>query len=180
MAEEGPKGLFLPTTFILDSAELQKTEVTSDRFKELIGTMSRTLNSIVLAVNKKVTGMYDTHEFITGKTFFPDPDVDPTTDNQSIYRPGYRKVVNFGALPNSAATKTVPHGITVTPNTVFTHIYGTATDPVALRAIPLVGDSVFVGWTNTSLGIDATNVVVKTSGSFGSYTQTIIVIEYIK
>jgi hypothetical protein len=77
---------------------------------------------------KTDSALYETSEFINGQTFFSDPALTSQSAKTPMPRQVYRKVINFGALPNTAI-KTAAHGITITAATTFTRIYGTASLP---------------------------------------------------
>jgi len=85
----------------------------------------------------------------------------------------YRKVINFGALPNSTA-KAVAHGITGLGQIV--HIYGTVCDGTTY--VPLPASATVESW-GIELSANATNVAV-TTGQDRSLFSGYIVIEYTK
>ena len=123
-------GSFVPTTNIWDTTELEDTKVTSPAFKELLVRLYQNLSLMSTVLNTKISGYYDTQEFVTGELYFPKPGTTSLTNNPTPdFRPVKRKVINFGALPN-AGTKNVPHGITVGNNTIFVGCTAYATDPV--------------------------------------------------
>lgn len=137
------------------------------------------LNDIALSLNAKETGFFIDTEVATGQSFIPT--FSSTESQNAAYRPVYRKVVDCGALPNTA-TKTVAHGITTTQNYSVVHLYGAATDPAAgtlNSALPLPYASATAANT-VELNIDATNVNITTGINRTAYTRTFVVIEYIK
>ena len=175
--QSGEIGLFLPTTEIFESQEVE----------ELNNNLSNIINEHALAINQKDTGIYETDtgatgtpiNFVCGQTYFPNPSP-PTGVNPNARRQVFRKVVNFGALPN-AATKSIAHRITTNETFTFTRIYGTATDPGAsaiTSAIPLPFSSPTLN-QNISLTVDATNVNITTAIDYSAYTTTYIVLEWI-
>ncbi len=86
-------------------------------------------------------------------------------------KPIFRKVVDFGALPN-AATKDVAHGV-VTP-AFFVHVYGiglTISGTGVSFPLPNVGALVET---------DGTNVSVTAPGDLSGYTASYVVLEYTK
>ena len=86
------------------------------------------LNDSAVSLNSKENGFYFQGETPTGAQFIP---IFSTTRSQNAqYRPVYRTVIDFGALPNTAA-KSVAHGITTTQNYSLVNIYGAATTPGA-------------------------------------------------
>ena len=136
------------------------------------------LNDIVISLNVKETGFYIENEVPTGGLFIP---IFSTDTNANLeYRPMFRVVVDFGALPNNT-TKAVPHGITTTQDYSIIRLSGVATDPGATTldsAIPLP----FVGNNplEVELEMDATDILITTGMNRTNYTRTFIVIEYIK
>ena len=80
----------------------------------------------------------------------------------------YRKVVDFGALPN-LTTKTVSSGLT---NVNITRIYGIACASVAIIPLPYSNE--------VTLYFSNNNVCVATNDDFSNYEQSYVVIEYTK
>lgn len=170
-------GAFIPTTSILDTTELYETDVTSPAFKELLVRLYQILNMMAININLKETGYYVTSEFVTGQKFFP-TNIDSTTQGSPQYRETYRKVVNFGALPNTA-TKSVAHGITCDANTIFTKIQGNASDQTNKVYLPLpYASSTLIN--NIELYVDSTNVNIITGSNRSTYLITYVILEYIK
>ena len=165
-------GAFLPTTNIWDVSELKDVDVNSEEFKELLVKLYRNLNNMALSINLRDAGYYDRTEFISGQQFFPNPALSSTTSQTPEYRQAFRKVINFGALPNSS-TKSVAHELTITNAFTFTRIYGAASDTAALQYIPVPGGT-------TTISVDATNVSVTTTSNLSSFGTTYIILEYIK
>lgn len=131
--------------------------------------------NVVDALNDKEIGQYNTVELVSGQKWF-------TPGDANVERYVYRKVIDFGALPNSA-TKSVAHGITTTQHTVFTRIYGTATDPGAstiTSAIPIPYVDPGTLANGIQLDVDATNVNVTTAANYTAYTTCYIILEYIQ
>jgi hypothetical protein len=154
---------FIPNDLIIPDNAKEANLVLTDYFRNVID-----------ALNDKTIGQYSTTQTVSGEKWF-------TVGNANSQRFAYRKVINFGALPNAAATA-VAHGITTTQNTVFTHIYGTATDPGATTItsaipIPLADPAVLANAIR--IEVDATNVTVTTAANYSAYTVCYIVLEYI-
>lgn len=86
-------------------------------------------------------------------------------------KPVYRKVIDFGALPN-ATTKSVAHGLTGIGEIVS--LRAIANDSAAsafVKALPMPTQL-------DSLAIDTTNVTIVTSADLTAYEQAYAVIEY--
>ena len=155
---------YLPIEFQIEGEE--------DFVRELIAERERLTASIV---NIKENGNYETLEMLTAQQWFS-VTVDPTPRKT---RYTFRKVINFGALPN-AATKSVPHGINVTASTIFTRIYATATNPnTGFVPIPFV--NVLAPADGIEIYVDPVNVnIVTTTANWVGYTICYVVLEYIK
>lgn len=171
-------GAFIPTTNIWDVSQIYSTNVNSPEFKELLVRLYQNVNNIALSVNIRDAGMYDTQEFVNGQTFFPNPTLSSASSTTPAQRQVYRKVINFGTLPN-AGTTNVAHGLTVNTGFSFTRIYGCATDPVNSVYLPLPYASP-TGANNIELKVDATNVTIITGSNRTAFTTTYVVLEYIK
>jgi len=165
-------GFFVPTTNVWDIQQINSVDVNSQDFKLLLINLYQNINKLSLAVNGRDNGYYMLDEMVNNQSWFT-----PNSRNITNPRMDYRKVINFGALPN-AATKSVPHGITVDANLSWTFIYGTATDPINFLGIPLP----FVSTTGSDiqLDVDATNVNITTTIDYSAYTISYIVLEYLK
>lgn len=139
--------------------------------QEFINTISLLYKRIANAVNTKEGALYLPQELATFQLYF-------TPNDPQRLRNVYRKTIDFGSLPNTAA-KAVPHGITFNSNFSTTRIYGSATDPVNLVYIPLP----FADPTpanNISLFLDSTNVYVTAGSNRSNFTRCTVVIEYVK
>jgi hypothetical protein len=172
-------GSFVPTTNVWDVNQIYSTEVNSPEFKELLVRLYQNINNIANVLNVKDTGVYNTFELINGQQFFPDPTLNSSTSGFPIFRQVYRKVINFGALPN-AGTKTVPHYITITGATTFTRIYGAASNPTSEVYIPLPFSSPTALADNIELYVDGTNVGIITGLDESAFTTTYIILEYLQ
>jgi len=125
------------------------------------------------AVNAREIGWYIQDQVITGKQCFSTVSASGLNDlgRSNVYRTIFRKVIDFGALPNTAV-KTVPHGILFNANFTLIHLYASATDPVGFTAFTLPG-------ANSSIEMDATKIIVTTTSNLSNYTRCIVVIEYL-
>lgn len=173
-----PFGSFIPTTSVWDVSSIYQTEGLSPELKELLVRLYQNLNNMAVSTNLKDAGYYDTNEFVNGQQFFPNPATNSTTQTRPDFRAVFRKVIDFGALPN-AGVKSVAHGIGITPATTFTRIYATANDLTAQSYIPIPYAS-NVANTNIELYVDATNVNIATASNYSSYTVTYVVLEYLQ
>ncbi|HTJ49060.1 MAG TPA: hypothetical protein VL443_06355 [Cyclobacteriaceae bacterium] len=171
-------GAFLQTTQVWDVAQIQELDVKSPEFKELLVRMYQQINNIVLVLNIKDTGQYQLSEFVNGQVFFSNPALSSGTAQYPQDRQVIRKVINFGALPNTA-TKSVAHGITCTSTTTFTRIYGCASDVTGKNYIPLPYASPTLA-NNIELNLDATNVNITTGSNRINFTITYVVVEFIQ
>jgi len=169
-------GSFVPLLDVFDDQLIRQLDPDSEQFKEFLTRLRTNINNIAIALNTKDTGFYVTQSFVNGQVFFPNPSLGSSTPQQPTYRQVYRKVINFGTLPN-AATTSVAHGITTTAAFTFTRIYGCATNPNT-SFIPLPYASPTLN-KNIELNADATNVNITTGIDRTAYTTTYVVLEYI-
>ena len=163
-------GVFLPTTQVWDI--IDDEPLNNDKIKELIIRLYQNLNLMAMTINNKDTGVYNTVDFVTGSTFFPNP----ATSTQ-INRQVLRKVINFGALPN-AATKTVAHGLTINQTITFTRIYGCASDITGFNYIPLPYASTVLA-NSVELSVNNTNVSITTGANRSNFTISYVILEYL-
>jgi hypothetical protein len=170
------QGSLIQTTFVWNAQEVQSLEINND-LKRLLVQLYTNLNNVVLAINAKDTGLYVTEEFLTGQQFFSNPSLNSTTTQNPEPRQTFRKVINFGNLPN-AGSKSVPHNINIITGYSFTRIYGCATLPTS-SFIPLPYASTVLN-ENISLSLDATNVTITTGIDRTLYTTCYVVVEFIK
>lgn len=170
-------GQFVPTTQVWDVSDIYSMDVKSPEFKELIVRLYQNIGNVTQVINNKDTGVYNTAEFLCGQIYFPNPN--PIAGQPNDFRQVYRKVIQCGALLNTA-TKTVAHGITITPGLFFTRIYGTTKDPVANRWLPLPFTSPGALAGAIELWVDGANVTIITGSDRTMYTQTNVILEYLK
>lgn len=173
-------GNLIQTTFVWNVQEVQNLNIDKD-LKRLLVQLYQNLNQVTLALNAKDTGFYNEQEFLTGQQFFSMPGVNSTSQSAPDQRQVFRKVINFGALPNPAvsATKSVPHNISLQAGYTFTRIYGTATNPGS-SFIPLPYASPTALNENIELEIDDTDINITAGTDRSSYTKCYVVVEYIK
>ena len=170
----GP-GLFLPTTPMFDVGDLENME----NMRELVIRLTQFVNTIAISTNLKDSSYYVLEEFVNGQVYFPNPALTSTTPQSPTMRQVFRKVIDFGALPNAGA-KIVAHGIAPDATFTFTRIYATASDPVGLTYIPIPYASTVAIANNVQLDVDAVNVTITTGINRTNYTRTFVVLEYIK
>ena len=91
-------------------------------------------------------------------------------------KPIYRKVVDFGALPN-ATTKSVTHGIVGMTHLIRINVIAENTSGPYFLNIPYPDFSSTYTIRST---IDTTNVNIVTQYDFSSYNQTYVTLEYTK
>lgn len=152
---------FLPTTIILPPLEK------ADEFNYVLTDF---IKKIISSVNAKDIGQYVLQEIQNGQVFFI------SNDNQN-FRSIYRKVINFGALPNST-TKLVQHGIQITDQLRFTRIYGCANHPNN-EFLPLPFSSSVLA-ENILLQVDNQNVIIETAQDYSAFTDSYVILEYFK
>lgn len=139
------------------------------------------LKIISNAVNIREIGWFLEEELLSGQQFFPG--TTSSLDDQQ-FRSVFRKVVDFGALPN-AGTKSVPHGITVTANTSLVQLYAAATQPLVVAppqpfmGIPIPFSSPTLN-ENIKITMDGTNINITTAINYSTYTRCFVSIHYIQ
>ena len=166
-------GLYVPTTYIWDVAELYQIEVNSPEFKELLIRLYQNVNNMILSLNLKDTGLYQTQELVNGQVFF-----NPNSSRLVDARSCFRTLVSCGQLANTGTTNT-PHGIAFTSTYTLTRMYGAATDPTGLNYIPLPYASPTAAH-NIELNADGTNVNIITGSNRSNFTISYVVLEYLK
>jgi len=172
------KGMFLPTTSVWDTSTINNLKGASLELKELFIRLYRNINDIAMQVNRKDSAVYGLDEFVCGQTFFPNPAYRSGSAVNPKPRQVYRKVVNFGTLPN-AGTTNVAHGLTINNTYSFTRIYGAASDQAGSVYIPLPFSSPTLN-QNISLSVGTTNVTITTGINMSAFTVTYVVLEYMK
>ena len=170
-------GNLIQTTFVWNSSGINQLNVNPE-LKRLLVNLYTNLNNMVLALNVKDTGLYSLDEFLTGQTFFPNPSLSSSTAATPVERQAFRKVINFGTLPN-AGTTSIAHNISIMSGYSFTRIYGAATNAALTSFIPLPYASPTLN-ENISLEITGTNVVITTGIDRTSYTECYIIVEFLK
>lgn len=155
---------FIPEDFILPDDPEEMRLVLSDYIRFLSPLL-----------NAKVIGIFDEEQILNGQTWF-------NTANRQSLKNGYRMTVNFGALPN-ASVKSVAHNIPVTSSSSFTHIYATATNPAAvfpsIFSVPIPYVNVAMAGNNIEINVDDTNVNIRTSTDWSSFTICYVILEYL-
>lgn len=171
-------GAYVPTTNVWDPSEIYSVDVNSQEFKELLVRLYQNLNSISVLLNIKDTGYYALEEFLNSQGYFPSTTMMVTDSNSAGTRGVFRKVINFGALPNTA-TKSVAHGIAITNTFSFTRIYATASDTTGLTYIPIPYAS-SIDANEIEIYVDVTNVNIVTAANYSNYNITYVILEYLK
>jgi len=170
-------GLYIENTSIYDIQSIYSLDINSKQFKEFLVLLTQSINKHAMAINNKDTGFYPLTEFINGQLYFPDPAGSSTSAQTPTQRNVFRKVFNCGALLNNA-NLAIPQNIDLTSTFKFTRIYGVASDPVALSYIPLPYAGPTPGYIG--LSVDNLNINIRTTDNKTAYTNTFVVLEYIK
>jgi hypothetical protein len=130
------QGVFVPTNDTFDFNRLQNIDINGPEFRTFIARLQNRINQICQVLNQKDTGNYILTEYLNSQTFFPDPALSSTSSTLPTPRSVFRKVINFGALPN-AGTKNVAHGISISNATTITRLYAEASDTTGHTYIPI-------------------------------------------
>lgn len=187
--EQAEPGAFISTTQVFDESLIKSLKPGTPAFNEFLVHLSRIVNELSLLTNIKDTGYYVEEEFVCGQAYFPLPALTvpiPASGQYPILRQVFRKVIDFGALPNNGTTS-VAHNITTMPvdgatnypGFTFTRIYAAASDTTNEDYImlPYVAGS---NGTAVSLDVDNTNVIITTTDNKSVFNVTYVVLEYIK
>ncbi len=175
--EQSNFGSFIPTTQIWDSSAIDSMDVKSPEFKQLIVELYTNMGLMARILNTKESGFYYQQEFVNGNIWFPNPLYNSTTQKAPTERPEFHHVVLTGALLDNAP-KSVAHGLTVTSGYRSVSVYGGATNPSTSLiplpyASPTLADNISVEW-------DATNVIITTGNDRTAYTDSFVVLRFIK
>ena len=150
------------TSVNLPSVEDQ--ELFNDRLEARLSKMAD-------IVNTKEGALYSLKEQATFQQYYVVGDPQAT-------RNVYRRVINFGALPDTDS-KPIAHGVTFSTDSRLTRLYGAATDPDAISFLPLPFASPTAA-DNIQLEVDGTNVIITTGSDRTAYTNVSVVLEYTK
>lgn len=174
MAQSQEYGAYLPTTDDLDINTLLEGKM-DPGLKDFLVRLYQSYNNIANVVNVKESAYYLPVEFVNGQQWF----ALTGSTNESQTRQVYRRVVDFGTLPNTGTTS-VAHNIEgISAETTFTRIYGCASDTAAFSYLPIPFAST-AATGNISVSVDATNVIITTDSDRTAYTTTYVILEYLK
>lgn len=134
------------------------------------------LKKLANAVNVREIGFLLDQELLAGKFFIPGVNDVAGGGSSQQFRTVLRKVIDFGALPNTG-TKSVPHGIFVDANFSLIQMWASATDPIALQALPIPYAS---ATASIQMYMDATNINITTTSNVSAFTRCFVFIEYIQ
>lgn len=176
--EQSNYGSFVETTNVWDVSPILEMNSLDEPMQDLLIRLYQNINIIAEQLNGKDTGIFSQEEFLTNKLFFPTDT--SNTSNQSAsqnYRPVFRKVIDFGALPN-ATSKSVAHGIIA--SAIITSISCTANNTALTSKIPIPFASPTALNQNISLEVTDTNIIITTGIDRTSYTTCYVILEYVK
>ena len=157
---------------------LRQDLIIPENWDEARNVLMEYLRANAYSLNDKDIGHYVLVSELNGQKWFSRTGA----TNANTLRFAFRKVLNFGALPNAAATA-VAHGITTNANTTFTRIYGCATDPGATSitsAIPIPFADPAVLANAIRIEVDATNVTITTAANYSAYSTCYVVLEWLQ
>jgi hypothetical protein len=131
------------------------------------------LREMTNGINARELAIYVNDEELTGGQFVRGAASPPQ------FRNIFRKVIDFGALPNATA-KSIQHFITFSANTLVIKHHAWANDPASNLAIPIPYVNVANPADGVQLDVDGTNVTITTTSDYSNYTSTFVVLEYIQ
>lgn len=163
---------FLPTYIDLQSNQEQLRIVLTDF-----------LTDVSYGVNIREIAQFETVELLNGQQFF-----DPNNAQRKRYV--YRKVIDFGALPNNTS-KSVAHNIVLDDGVndstyFFTKLHATAYDPTVGNEQAICIDGAYYdiagGMITNPINcrLTSTDIVITTTSDRTNFTQCLIVLEYMK
>lgn len=166
-------GWFLPTTEIIGTNLIIEAAKDNVLLQQILIQVIKSIGNLNKTVNGKDTGIYALTEFVNSQAYY-------IGANSSQPISVFRKVINFGTLPNTG-NKTVAHNITINANQnfTFTRIYGVATDPVNFVYLPLPYSSPVLA-NNIELQVTQTNISITTGSNRTAFTRCYVVVEYLK
>ncbi len=123
---------------------------------------------IANAVNAREIGIYSLQQEVTGQKFF--------IQRNSASSDVGRKCFQIPSILNG--TTTIPHGIDIQGITVFTHIYGTATNP-STSFLPIPYVNVGTPANGIQLSVNATNIVLTTTSADYTAYSAVIILEFV-
>jgi hypothetical protein len=163
-------GNYVQQTPVFDVSRIYQTDVNSTEFKELIVKLTQEVNNHAICLNNKISGMYLTEEFVSGKLLF-----NPNSSSQLDLRACFIEVVNVGPL--GPGITPANHGLTVTNTWKWLFIGGAATNTNTLVGYPIT----FGGAANNNIGVNVTNTQVIVNNNSGvTFTDSYVVLEYVK
>lgn len=153
----------------LDPSLLSGMDLNSSEFRKFMISLVENINSISVALSDKDVGIYSEFEILSGQKYFP--------LSGGTQRATYRKVIDFGALPNTT-TKTVAHGLDSAWAYKFTRIYCVSSDSTSKVYVPIPYASSTTA-DIIELWVDSTNINIKTGKDRTAFDTTYVVIEYL-
>jgi len=179
MANPNDQGVYVPQSLIWDVEDINEISVDSQEFTELLVRLFQNTTQGNIVLNQKTTGQYLLEEYANSEQYFPNQDaISGSNDYPKTKRQVFRKVINFGALPNTA-TKSVAHNISLTNTYSFTRIYAATSDQTGMTYLPIPYASPILN-QNIAIDIDTTNVNITTGIDRTNYTLCYVVLEYIQ
>ena len=162
--------------FVQSTIDFTSIDANNPEFKL---KLYQALNQIILSLNQKSSGLYQFDETVDNNLWAPDPStVDSTAAQTATQKAEFRKVIDFGALPNNSE-KPIAHGIAFDSAFTMTGLYATTTNPTTLnyRPIPYVSDD---ATELITLRADGANVYIETFKNQTAFTRTFVVLQYLK
>jgi hypothetical protein len=146
-----------------------------DKWEDAQGFITEQFKRIANAINVREIGWFLDEELLSGKQFIPAAVVNQNIKPLQV-RSVFRKVVDFGPLPNTGI-KSVAHGINFDNNFTLIQMFASATNP-STSALPIPFASQNAGET-VKMNMDTMNINITTFNDRTAFTRCFVVIEYI-
>lgn len=143
-------------------------DVVPDKWEDARPFIVEQLKKITNAVNIREIGWFLDEELLSGKAFIPGLNNEANQGTTQQYRQILRKVIEFPGLVIGANVQ--PHGITVDANFSLIHLFGAATNAVALTGEPIPNGA-------DTITYNAANIIITVGAA---YTRAWATIEYIQ
>jgi hypothetical protein len=149
-------------------------------FEQLLLKLTDYSRSVSTSINQREICAYERDEILSGSTLFS---VEQTEDIGTEYvptsrylRPVYRKVIDFGPLPNSGVTS-IPHYLPISETWQFIKVLTVPNNQNATGSTPFATP---IPNATARVDITLTDVVITTTADYSAYNVCTVILEYVK